>query len=123
MLHHVFGDRGLADVDPELEQFAVNARRAPQRVGQAHFADQLANFQGYFRPATARSRFPAPELAEAGPMPADHGLGFDDLQGVDNPWRNPKQNNEDQTIEGEEACPLWRLSLQHAERMAVPVGN
>jgi hypothetical protein len=43
-LGHVFCHRGLADLDAELEQFAVDARRAPVRIGDAHFADQLANF-------------------------------------------------------------------------------
>jgi hypothetical protein len=32
---HVFCNRGLADIDPELEQFAVNSRRSPQEVGNA----------------------------------------------------------------------------------------
>ena len=36
-------DRGLADLDAELEQFTVNARRAPQRIGVAHAADQITD--------------------------------------------------------------------------------
>ncbi|TPV99489.1 MAG: hypothetical protein USCAAHI_01074 [Beijerinckiaceae bacterium] len=36
-------DRGLADLDAELEQFAVDAGGAPERVGQAHPADQITN--------------------------------------------------------------------------------
>ena len=36
-------DRGLADLDAELEQFAMDAGGAPQRVGQAHPADQIAD--------------------------------------------------------------------------------
>src|SRR6202048_2009680 len=35
-LDHVFGDTRLRDLKPELEQFAVNAWRAPKRVLQAH---------------------------------------------------------------------------------------
>jgi hypothetical protein len=30
---------GLANVDAELEQFAMNARRAPQWVGNTHLPD------------------------------------------------------------------------------------
>jgi acetyl-CoA acetyltransferase len=33
---------------------------APQRVGQAHGADQLANFEGDLWPAAATARFPSP---------------------------------------------------------------
>jgi hypothetical protein len=34
----------LADVDAEFEQFPVNARRTPQRVGLPHTADQITDF-------------------------------------------------------------------------------
>ena len=37
--HHVLGDAGLANADAELEQFAMNARRAPQWVGNTHLPD------------------------------------------------------------------------------------
>jgi hypothetical protein len=37
-------DRGLADINAELEQFAMDTRRAPERVGRAHPADQVADF-------------------------------------------------------------------------------
>ena len=36
-------DGGLADLDAELEQFAMDAGGAPQRVGQTHPADQIAD--------------------------------------------------------------------------------
>jgi len=41
---HVLGDRGLPKVDSELEEFSVNPRSAPEWVGEADVADQLANF-------------------------------------------------------------------------------
>ena len=40
---HVSADRGLADFEPELEQFAVDSGRPPERVGQAHVADQITD--------------------------------------------------------------------------------
>jgi hypothetical protein len=33
---HILGGAGLPNVDAELEQFAMNARRTPQWVGNAH---------------------------------------------------------------------------------------
>jgi hypothetical protein len=45
-LCHVFCNRGLADIDPKLEQFAVNPRRSPQGVGNAHLANEVANVRG-----------------------------------------------------------------------------
>jgi len=41
--HHVLGDRGLADLDTELEQFAMDPGRTPERVGAAHLPNQIAN--------------------------------------------------------------------------------
>ena len=37
--HHILGNAGLPDIDPELEQFAMDARRTPQRIGDAHLPD------------------------------------------------------------------------------------
>jgi len=41
--HQVLAHAGLADVDAELEQFPVDARRAPAGILAAHVADQGAN--------------------------------------------------------------------------------
>jgi hypothetical protein len=37
---HVLGDARLRDLNPELEQFAVDAWRAPKRILDAHPPDQ-----------------------------------------------------------------------------------
>jgi hypothetical protein len=39
-LDHVLGNARLCDLKLELEQFAVDARCAPQRVPDAHLPDQ-----------------------------------------------------------------------------------
>ena len=41
--HHAFSHRGLTDLDAELEQLAMNARRTPERVGVGHLPDQITN--------------------------------------------------------------------------------
>jgi hypothetical protein len=43
----VSANRGLAHVETELEQFAVDAGRAPKRVCQAHIADQFTDLAGH----------------------------------------------------------------------------
>jgi hypothetical protein len=40
-LGHLFGHAGLSDIDAELEEFSVDPRRSPQRIGNAHVADEL----------------------------------------------------------------------------------
>jgi hypothetical protein len=42
VLDHVLGDARLSQFKPELEQFAVDARRTPERVLDAHSPDQRA---------------------------------------------------------------------------------
>ena len=37
--HHILGNAGLPDIDPEPEQFAVDTGRTPQRIGDAHLPD------------------------------------------------------------------------------------
>src|ERR1700687_5633500 len=49
---HILGYAGLADIDAELEKLAVDARRAPEWICDAHFSDELACFQWYRGPAT-----------------------------------------------------------------------
>jgi len=55
MLCHVFGDRGLPDIDAELEKLTMYARRAPEWVGDAHAANELSNFMWHPRSPAARS--------------------------------------------------------------------
>ena len=38
---HVLRYRRLRDLDAKLEQLAMNARRAPQRIGKAHLANKI----------------------------------------------------------------------------------
>lgn len=39
VVDHVLGDARLRDFKPGLEQFAVNARRAPKRIFDTHSPD------------------------------------------------------------------------------------
>ncbi len=42
---HVLVDARLRDLKPELEQFAVDARRTPKQILRAHLPDQRAQFR------------------------------------------------------------------------------
>ena len=67
----VLGNRRLTDLDTELEQLAMYARRTPELVGIAHLADQPANVVIYRSAPWPRP--PAPVEPKALPMPLDHG--------------------------------------------------
>src|SRR2546425_1030606 len=72
---HQPGDASLRDVKTELEQFAVDAWRAPERIRERHRAHEFRNLRADRRsthsPATG---LPSPESAEALPVPANYGL-------------------------------------------------
>jgi hypothetical protein len=70
---HVLGHAGLSDFDAELEEFSMDSRRSPQRIGNADLADKLAYLQRNCWPATPRFRFPSPIYTEASAVPFDDG--------------------------------------------------
>ena len=79
---HVLGDVGLRDLQPELEQFAVNARRTPKRILQAHPPNQRAQLRVDPRSPSQWARLPTPVAAKAGPVPTHEGLGLDDCENL-----------------------------------------
>jgi len=79
--HHVFADTGLADVDAEFEQLAVNARCTPAWILPAHLADQISGLAGNDGSSeSSASNPPSPKQAKALAMPGHDRLGPDDDQ-------------------------------------------
>jgi len=68
--------------DAQLEQLAVDARRAPQWIGQRHLANQIPYLSWRLRATRPTNpALPSPVVSEASAMPSDHGLGLDDVEG------------------------------------------
>ncbi len=75
------GNGALRDFEAKLEQFAVNAWRTPKRIRERHRTDEfgaLGNNTWSTHPSAVRR--PGPKSAEALPMPANHGLGANDVE-------------------------------------------
>ena len=84
LLGHEARDAALADDDAELEQLAMDLRRAPGHVGLGYASDEPLDLRGNLvLRGFARERLPAPEQAETGSMPADHGVWLDDERASD----------------------------------------
>src|SRR6266404_6265825 len=94
----VLGNARLADIDAELEQFAVDAGCAPARVGKAHVPDQLTDLHWHSRSPAAPSGFPAPERSKSSTVPTNHGLGLDDGQRIYNARNETPKPNKHQTV-------------------------
>src|SRR3977135_1237078 len=74
-LDHILRDAGLSDLKAELEQLAVDARRSPQRIVNAHLPDQRAQVRVDLRSASKGAGFPTPVPTEAGSVPSHERLG------------------------------------------------
>src|SRR5258707_9286346 len=74
-LDHILRDTGLSDLKAELEQLAMDARRSPQRIVDAHPTDQHPQVCVDLWPASQGAGFPTPVPAEAGSVPSHEGLG------------------------------------------------
>ncbi len=79
---HILGNGCLSNIDAEFEQFTLDARCAPQWVGDTHLPDQGPDFQRGFRLPCSRPGFSAPERPKSLLMPADHRLRLDNRQGI-----------------------------------------
>src|SRR5450631_1611730 len=79
---HVLGDARLRDLNPELEQFAVDAWRAPKRIFDAHPPDQCAQLRVDLRSPSLWARLPTPVAAKAGPVPTHECLRPDDCENL-----------------------------------------
>src|ERR1700704_181408 len=82
-LDHVLRDAGLSDLEAELEQLAVDARRSPQWIVNTHVPDQRAQVRVNLRTASKEAGFPTPVPAEAGSVPSHEGLGADNRDGLE----------------------------------------
>src|SRR3981081_1375783 len=95
---HVLGDARLRDLKPELEQFAVNAWRAPKRVFDAHPPDQRAQLRVDLRSASQWARLPTPVATKTGPMPTNERLGRDDREDLQDRRNPPVQLDKEPAI-------------------------
>ena len=86
---HVFANGSLGNWDTQLEQFAMNAGRAPQGVSVGHVPNQINGLRGNAFPAgPAGPTLPFPEEPKTPPMPVDDGLGLDQSDRLPPPTPN-----------------------------------
>ena len=114
---HVLGDGRLSDFDPELQQFAMNARCAPQPVGQAHLSDQAPDLHRNLWPTATRARLPAPVQSKARPMPPDDRLWLDNGDGVQHRRKQAIEPDEEQSVGHRQFRLRGNPPAQHVQLM------
>jgi hypothetical protein len=115
---HVLGDGRFGDLDPELEQLAMDPRSSPEPVGSAHLPDQVADLLGDCRTAASGPGLPSPEGPEPLPMPANHSLWSDDRDGVHHARAETIEPDEGHPIRIRQRRAPRRTSAQYAHLMA-----
>jgi len=78
-IRHQAGDCPLGNIVPEFGQLTMNPWRAPCRIGHGHLFDEIPDLRVDFRPSRDLG-FEFPEELETLAMPADHGVGLDDVE-------------------------------------------
>src|ERR1035437_6109938 len=116
-LDHVLGDARLRDLKPELEQLAVDARRPPKRVLDAHLPDQRTDFSIYLRSPSQWARLPAPVAAKAGPMPTHERLRTDNREDLKDRRKPAIQLDKEPAIVVREPDPALHLTPQNDQLM------
>src|SRR5947209_15225078 len=91
---HIFGDRRLGDLEPELEQFTMDARRAPQWVLLAHPLDEFAQLTANSGPSWPTPRFPAPIGPKPRTMPPQDRVRLNDAGQTEQTWPEPGHQNQ-----------------------------
>src|SRR5215471_1677256 len=114
-LCHVLRNRGLSDIDAELEQFSMYPGRTPKRVYDAHLADQTANIHWYRRPATERSGFPAPIGSEPGSGLAQQRRWPYDFESLQRPRSQAVEPQKQQPVYAPEDHPFRAITPQNVQ--------
>src|SRR4029453_7764981 len=96
--HHVLGDRRLGELEPKLEQFAMNSRSPPQWIVFAHPPDETAQLALDSGPTWPSSRFPAPVGPKSASMPPQDGGWLNNSGQTDQARRHSGHPNHQGTI-------------------------
>src|SRR5260370_6190536 len=91
----------------------MDARRAPEGIGEGHGTDELGDLQidGRTTGSTAW-RLPVPERAEALPVPANHGLRLNDMERFAPPCPPLREPDPEDAVEGTDPRSLGAAAEQ-----------
>jgi len=91
----------------------MNARGTPERIGVHHGADEVRKLRADGRSTRSPpSGLPGPESAKALPMPANHGLGANDVERLPPACPPPREPNPKRAIEAPEPRSLRAVAEQ-----------
>ena len=118
---HVLRDGRLRHVDPKLQQFTMDPRRAPARVRLRHRANQRAEVGGHRRSPNPAAALPGPPESEALAVPGDDGLRFHDHERRPPSGPDARQQDPEPAVRLREPDSRRSGAVQHVQ--LVPQGQ
>src|SRR5450759_1532144 len=115
--HHVFRNRGLSNVDADLEQFTMDLGSSPERILKTHSSDKVAHLFPDPRSATDRTRLPSPVSGEAHSVPTHNSFRPDDGYGIKNARKATIEPNEQGAVGPEQIQSTWCALSKHVQLM------
>jgi len=112
---HILGHARLADIDTKLEELTMDSRRSPQRIGDAHLADQPTNFQRHGWSTAAAPRFPTPIRSKSSTAPTNHGVRSDDCKCIIHLGKQSADASQYQSVNRDEGRLLGISPAQHID--------
>jgi len=114
-----FADGALPDVDPEFEQFTVDARCTPTGILPAHLVDQISDLGRNERSSgLAAAYLPGPEQPKGGTMPSYDRFRLDDGQRGAPVAPEAGQTDPQQAVDGGQFRAFSCGPLKHADLVA-----
>ncbi len=114
----VFAHARFADIEAQLQQLTMNARRTPEWILAAHRTNPVTDLLRHrWSSRLSRSNLPSPEQAKALPVPADHRRGLDEEDTGPPAVPQGAQPSPRESIHRSELGPLHR-ALQNTELVA-----
>jgi hypothetical protein len=115
--HHVFRNRGLGNVDADLDQLTMDLGSAPERVLKTHSSDKVAHLFADPRSATKRTRLPSPVSGEAHSVPTHNGFGPDDGYDINDARKATIEPNEQGAVSPAQFQSTWCALSKHVQLM------
>src|SRR5476651_887341 len=115
--HHVFRNRGLGNVDADLEQFTMDLGGSPERILKTHSSDKVAHLFSSDLSATERTRLPSPVSGKAHSVPTHNSFGPDDGYGIKNARKATIEPNEQGAVGPAQIQSTWCALSKHVQLM------
>ena len=115
---HVLLDRPLAHAEAELEQFAADPFGSPQGVGAGHRSNQVDDVRAQPAGPVLRLGPSSPEMGEQVTVPAQQGVGLDQMEAVAPRPVHAGQQHQEESILSLEARAGWRRPPKHEDLLA-----